>query len=319
MSVHGKLRVGLIGARGFTGAELIRMLDGHPDFELAFASSRELAGRALADEIDNVSTSLRFELLQPSDLAASPVDACVLALPNAVSAAYVEVIEAAFPDCVIVDLSADHRFDARWAYGLPELQREGLGAATRIANPGCYATAAQLALAPVLDLVSAPPHCFGISGWSGAGTRPSARNDPQRLRDNVIPYAPVGHIHEREVSHHLGRPVRFTPHVAQFFRGISMTVAAEFAAALSADEVGERYRTHYDGEALVHVGAGIPTVADNVGRHHACVGGWHLDESGRRLVVFATLDNLLKGAATQALQNLNLALARPELEGIPCE
>src|SRR4029079_13504573 len=123
-----------------------------------------------------------------------------------------EAIERAQPGAVIVDLSADHRFDAAWVYGQPERKREGLTRARRIANPGCYATAMQLALAPLLPLVEGPANVFGVSGYSGAGTTPSPKNDPEALRDNLIPYALVGHGHEREVEAELGCRLFFVPH-----------------------------------------------------------------------------------------------------------
>ena len=127
-------------------------------------------------------------------------------------------------ETVIVDLSADHRFDDAWYYGLPELTRHAIAANARISNPGCYATAMQLAIAPLTDQLAGPPQCFGVSGYSGAGTTPSDKNNPDKLRDNLMPYALVDHVHEREVSRQLGMPVEFMPHVAPHFRGITMTV-----------------------------------------------------------------------------------------------
>src|SRR6185295_19929231 len=103
-------------------------------------------------------------------------------------------------DSLVVDLSADYRFDAKWFYGLPELYRGKYAGQKRISNPGCYATAMQLAIAPLLDRVDGPVQCFGVSGFSGAGTSPSDKNDAEKLRDNVMPYALTGHVHEREVS-----------------------------------------------------------------------------------------------------------------------
>jgi N-acetyl-gamma-glutamyl-phosphate reductase len=218
---------------------------------------------------------------------------------------------------LIVDLSADHRFDDTWYYGLPELTRNHYKGQRRISNPGCYATAMQLAIAPLKDRLAAPPVCFGVSGYSGAGTMPSDKNDPQKLRDNLMPYALVDHMHEREVARQLGIPVEFMPHVASHFRGITMTVNLWLAQPMKRDEVVARYRDFYAGEPLVHVVDEAPWVSAIAGKHCAEIGGFALAPGGKRIVVVATLDNLLKGAATQAMQNLNLALGFDELTGIP--
>ena len=236
-------------------------------------------------------------------------------MPNGESAPWLAALPAS---CVVVDLSADHRFEqGTWVYGLPELHRAALPKATRIANPGCYATGVQLALAPLLRDLSSAPHVFGVSGYSGAGTTPSPKNDPEALRDNLMPYALVDHTHEREITKHLARDVFFTPHVAPFFRGITLTVSAPLARAVTVAEVRERLRFCYAGEALVRVIDGVPLVRDAAGRHDVTIGGVAVDPQGRRVVLVATLDNLLKGAATQAVQNLNLALGFDELAGIP--
>ena len=156
-----------------------------------------------------------------------------------------------------------------------------------MSNPGCYATGSQLGLGPLVSqsLVNGLPCIFGVSGYSGAGTKPSPKNDVNHLNNNLLPYSLVGHIHEREISSHLTNPVAFMPHVGQFFRGITLTI---------------------------HV---IPEVKSIAGEHGVEVGGFKLDPSGKRLVLVVTLDNLLKGAATQAIQNVNLALNLKETMG----
>jgi hypothetical protein len=167
--------------------------------------------------------------MSPEAVAAWPVDVVVLALPNGHAPAYAAL---ARPDVVVIDLSADHRFDPAWVYGLPERTRDRVANARRIANPGCYATGIQLGLGPLLPHLAGPPHVFGVSGYSGAGTTPSPRNDPARLHDNMLPYALTGHVHEREASAQLGRPVHFMPHVGAWFRGISLTISAPLARTL---------------------------------------------------------------------------------------
>jgi N-acetyl-gamma-glutamyl-phosphate reductase len=312
-----KHTVGIVGARGHAGAELIRLLAGHAHLQLAFVSSRELAGQRVADHVKEFDGALSYENLDAGAVAAKQAEAVVVALPNGKAAAYVAAIDAAKRDSVIVDLSADYRFDDAWYYGLPELYRAHYRGQRRISNPGCYATAMQLAIAPLKDSLAAPPACFGVSGYSGAGTTPSDRNDPEKLRDNLIPYSLVDHIHEREATRHLGLPVEFMPHVAPHFRGITMTVNLWLREAATGESIRNRYRERYAGEALIRVVDEAPWVSRIANRHGVEIGGFAVAPGGKRVVVVATLDNLLKGAATQALQNLNLALGYPELEGIP--
>jgi N-acetyl-gamma-glutamyl-phosphate reductase len=226
----------------------------------------------------------------------------------------VSAFDAARSDVALVDLSADHRFRDDWVYGLPEHRREALASAKRIANPGCYATAAQVALEPLASRLVSPPAIFGVSGYSGAGTTPSPKNDVEALRDNLMPYSLTGHVHEREIGRQLGTPVRFMPHVAPFFRGITLTIDCELDGAVSAAELEAQFRARYEGEPLVAVSTEPPLVRDAANRHGVTVGGF--TTAGTRAVLVATIDNLLKGAATQALQNLNLALGLSELTGI---
>jgi N-acetyl-gamma-glutamyl-phosphate reductase len=177
----------------------------------------------------------------------------------------------------------------------------------------------QLAIAPMVNVLDGPVQCFGVSGYSGAGTSPSDKNNVALLRDNLMPYALAGHIHEREVPHQLQHPVEFMPHVAPHFRGISMTCNLHLSIAFDREEVLARYQQRYAHEPLVHVLDEAPWVSRIAGKHHVEIGGFTLSGDGKRLVVVATEDNLLKGAATQALQNLNLAFGLDELAGIPLE
>ncbi len=314
-----KRTLGIVGARGHTGAELIRLVAGHPGLELAFVSSRELDGQLVSAQVDAYAGALRYENPDAAAVAAKGVDAVVLALPNGMAAAFVQALDAVAPATVIVDLSADFRFDPAWYYGLPELTRACGRDRRRISNPGCYATAMQLAIAPLADRLAGPPQCFGVSGYSGAGTTPSDRNDLARLRDNLMPYALVDHVHEREVSRQLGLPVEFMPHVAPHFRGITMTVNLWLQEPMTRDAVRAAYMQRYAGEPLVAVVDEAPWVSRIAGRHGVEIGGFAVAPGGRRVVVVATLDNLLKGAATQALQNLNLALGFDEFSGIPLD
>ncbi|HJR13399.1 MAG TPA: N-acetyl-gamma-glutamyl-phosphate reductase [Rhodanobacteraceae bacterium] len=309
--------IGIVGARGHTGAELIRLIAAHPVLELAFVSSRGLDGQRVDTHNDGYAGDLRYENLDPQAVATKHADIVILALPNGEAAPYLGAIDAAAPETLIIDLSADHRFDRTWYYGLPELTRGKWRGERRISNPGCYATAIELTVAPLRDVLAAPPVCFGVSGYSGAGTAPSDKNDPEKLRDNLMPYALTGHIHEKEAAFQLGVPVEFMPHVAPHFRGLTVTSNLYLAHAMKREEVLSRFHDVYRDEKLVHVTDDPPWVSRIAGKHHAEIGGFALSADGRRAVIVATLDNLLKGAATQAMQNINRAIGVDELSGIP--
>lgn len=218
-------KVALIGARGYTGQALIDLLNRHPNMDLRHVSSRELAGKKLEGYTKR---QITYENLSPEDVKRmaekSEVDCWVMALPNGVCKPFVDAINETGKEALIVDLSADYRFDDSWTYGLPEtVDRRKLSNATRIANPGCYATAAQLGIAPLLEFIGGQPTVFGVSGYSGAGTKPSPKNDVKNLENNLIPYSLVDHIHEREISRQLGTEVAFIPHVAAWFQGIHVS------------------------------------------------------------------------------------------------
>ncbi|MDX1555380.1 MAG: N-acetyl-gamma-glutamyl-phosphate reductase [Xanthomonadales bacterium] len=311
--------VTVIGARGYTGSELLPLLWRHPEFELAAVGSRSAAGQRVAESTPGLEgCDLLYSDINPDSLSEYPADAFILALPNGEAGDYVAAIDAACPDAVVVDLSADYRFDDRWTYGQPERFGDRIQGATRIANPGCYATGMQLAIAPISERLAATPSAFGVSGFSGAGRSRSRKNDPEALRDNLMPYSLAGHVHEREVTRHLGHPVRFLPHVAAFFRGISLTVSAELSAPLSAEDLHGLYEQAWTGCDLISVKDGIPEVAEIQGRHGVVIGGFTVSETAPgSIALVCVLDNLLKGAATQAVQNLNIACGYDGLTGIP--
>jgi N-acetyl-gamma-glutamyl-phosphate reductase / acetylglutamate kinase len=318
-------KVAVIGARGYTGQALIDMLNRHPNMDLRHVSSRELAGKELKGYEKR---KIIYENLTPDDIRRmaqnKEIDCWVMALPNGVCKPYVDAIdESGHSEAVIIDLSADYRFDPAWTYGLPELvQRNKIAAATRISNPGCYATAAQLGIAPLTGHLApspAQPTVFGVSGYSGAGTKPSPKNDVKNLTDNLIPYSLTDHIHEREISSQLGTDVAFIPHVAVWFAGIHHTISLPLAETMTSRDIRQLYQDRYDKEKLIKVSGESPQVKSIAGKHGVEIGGFAVHSSGKRAVVNVTIDNLLKGAATQCLQNMNLALGYAEYDGIPLE
>ncbi|KAH7098256.1 acetylglutamate kinase ARG6 [Auriculariales sp. MPI-PUGE-AT-0066] len=339
-------KVALIGARGFTGQALVSLLNTHPQLSLSHVSSRQLAGMPLTEYTKDAIT---YENLSLSDVERMErertVDAWVLALPNGLAQPYVQALDAAHIESaagsgersVVVDLSADFRFAEKegWAYGLPELygNRAALRTARKIANPGCYATSMQLLLAPLLPVLdrSRPPTVFGMSGYSGAGTvagvadpdgRPVTlpKVTPTTLSGGVRPYSLTDHIHEREAAYHLGTAAEgmaFVPAVGSWFSGISSVASVPLAHKMSARDIRELYETKYAGEPLIELRKDVPSLGEIQNRHGWVFGGIQVHSGGHRVVVAGGLDNLLKGAATQCVQNLNLALGLDEFAGIP--
>ncbi|KAI9688168.1 MAG: Protein arg-6, mitochondrial [Bathelium mastoideum] len=314
-------KIALIGARGYTGQALIDLLNTHPSMDLCHVSSRELAGKRLQGYNKR---EIIYENLTPDDVRRmaekGDIDCWVMALPNGVCKPYVDAINDSGKSSVVVDLSADYRFDASWTYGLPELvPRATIAKAKRISNPGCYATAAQIGIAPLLPFITPgqQPVIFGVSGYSGAGTKPSPKNDVTNLTNNLIPYSLTDHIHEREMSRQLGLDVAFIPHVAVWFQGIHHTINIPLANPMASRDIRNLYQDRYAGESLIKIVGESPLVKNISGKHGVEVGGFAVHSSGKRVVVNATIDNLLKGAATQCLQNMNLSLGYAEFEGIP--
>ncbi|KAL8638364.1 MAG: hypothetical protein Q9228_004477 [Teloschistes exilis] len=312
--------VAIIGARGYTGKALIEILNSHPNIDLRHVSSRELAGQKLKGYDKR---EITYENLTPDDVRRmeekGQIDCWVMALPNGVCKPFVDAVdEVGRGESVVVDLSADYRFNGKWTYGLPELvDRAKIAKASRISNPGCYATAAQVGIAPLLRHLGGQPTIFGVSGYSGAGTKPSPKNDVNNLRDNLIPYSLTDHIHEREISSQLGTEVAFVPHVAAWFQGIHHSISIPLASTLTSRDIRTLYQDRYAGEPLVRITGEPPSVRNISGRHGIEIGGFGVHSGGKRVVVCVTIDNLLKGAATQAAQNMNLALGFAEFEGIP--
>ncbi|KAG8720770.1 hypothetical protein FRC09_008990 [Ceratobasidium sp. 395] len=344
-SVPKEKKLALIGARGYTGQALVSLLSNHPHLSLAHVSSRELAGYQLKEY---TKSDVTYENLSTTDVERmaeeGAVDAFVMALPNGVCKPFVDAVDKgdkkAGRDTVVVDLSADYRFENGWTYGLPELyNREALRKASRISNPGCYATSTQLLLAPLLPYLApgSIPTVMGISGYSGAGTqagqkdaggRPTtvAKVSGESLKGGIRPYALTDHIHEREAGHHLSSltsgpvTVGFVPSVAPWFSGILSIASVALKDTLRASDVRKLYEERYSGERLIQVkdaSAGVVELADVQDKHGWTVGGLQVHSGGKRVVVTGGLDNLLKGAATQCVQNLNLALGCNEFDGIP--
>lgn len=328
------------GASGYAGGELLRLLSGHPDFEVGAIAAESNAGASVASVHPNLVNlaDRTFAALDPDALAQS--DVVFLALPHGASAG---VARALPPDLPIIDLGADHRLadaDAwrgyypgqwagAWTYGLPELPgaRERIAESVRVANPGCYPTATILALSPLLraDLVE-PDDIVVVaaSGTSGAGRKPAASLLASEVAGSVSAYKAGGvHQHTPEIEQALSwaadAPARvsFTPLLAPMPRGILATCTAKLTRRADTEELREVLHEAYADEAFVHLAAAgsWPASGWTAGGNGVILGVAADAHSGRAVVV-AAIDNLVKGAAGQAIQNANLMLGLAEQSGL---
>ena len=305
-------KIGLLGGRGYVGQEIFELVNNHPKLSITSVYSSSQAGQpAPGSTKDNPLSYLSMDL---TNFELSNEDAYVLALPNDQSNIYVDKILEHNPEAILLDISSDNRFNSSWEYRLPELSEPV--SSTKISNPGCYATAMQLMLAPLVDKISGPVNFFGISGYSGAGASPNPRNNEELLSDNILAYSMVNHLHEQEVKHQMYKEIFFTPHVAEFFRGIHMTGNIILTDAISADEAEKAFQNFYTDMSLIRVQNATPDLQQVRGTSLAVIGGFEADINSKRLTFCCTIDNLLKGAATQAIQNLNSAFGWDDNLGI---
>ncbi len=334
------IRVGIVGASGYTGGELLRLVSAHPDLEI----TRLAAGRSAGQSLDSVwpgLTDLGVLDDRPMDVyrAADVVqncDAVFLALPHGISAEIApELVDNGL---TVVDLGADFRLKdpATYArhygkphpcperlsdavYGLVEWHRDELHGAKLIANPGCYPTAVSLAVRPFVkaglvgDLVIAD--C--LSGVSGAGRDPSATTHFCTVSESATAYKPGGtHRHVPEIEQSIGKPVTFTPHLIPINRGMVATVHFRPTASVSLEELTQILVEQYQSDTMISVRDDVPSTADVRGTNRAHV---HVcfDHERNMATVISVIDNLLKGASGQAVQALNVALGMNENTGLP--
>ena len=304
-------KIGLMGGRGYVGQEILLLLKHHKHIEVTSIYSTSKAGEPLDPGLEN---SLIYQDLNIDNLNLSDEDAFILALPNNESQPYADFIHQHNPEAILIDVSADHRFDDDWEYRIPELS--GPVTSLRISNPGCYATAMQFMLAPLITRLVGPANLFGISGYSGAGASPNPRNNKDFLKENIIPYALASHLHEKEAKAHSYSQIFFTPHVGDFFRGIAITGNFTLLEPMTSKNAIEVFQNFYQDKKLINIQNDVPTLQAIKGSSEAIIGGFEVDASVNRLTFCCVLDNLLKGAATQAIQNLNSAFGWNDNLGI---
>jgi N-acetyl-gamma-glutamyl-phosphate reductase len=330
------MKVGVIGASGYLGAELLRLLAAHDQFEVASVQGDRSAGTRLTEfypSLRPVYGDLVLEAADPASLHG--LDVVFVAVPSGHS----QAIVAALVDRVgcVVDLGADFRLrDAaayetwygfthsapelleRAVYGLCELNRDQIRGARLIAAPGCYVTAASLGLAPLVAAKTIEPSGIivdGASGTSGAGRGPSAHTQHGAVNESFVAYGLLSHRHTPEIEQTIGAEVLFTPHLAPMTRGILVTCYAKATGVTSTAEVLEQFRSRYAGEPFVEVVEDPPATRDTYGSNLARLTARY-DERTGHVVVLVAIDNLTKGGSGQAIQAANLAVGLDETLGL---
>lgn len=339
---EAKLKVGVVGGTGYTGVELLRLLSRHPGVELHAVTSREQAGRPVADLFQNLRSRVGLAFAPPEPAVLAACDAVFFAAPNGTAMAMARgLLEAGVR---IIDLAADFRLKdpAEWrhwyrmehacpellteaVYGLPEINRTALRGARLVANPGCYPTSVLLALRPLLlsDIaISGPIIADSASGVSGAGRGLSLTTHFVEVADNYSPYK-IGraHRHLPEMEQAVGwwreaaPAIIFSPHLLPVPRGILSTIYVNLAEEVVEAELRALYTAAYDGEPFVDVlPAGELASLAHVTHTNRCAIALTL--TGRTLILTSAIDNLIKGAAGQAVQNMNVMFGHPETLGL---
>ena len=328
------IKVGIVGASGYTGGELLRFLENHSQVEVVAATSRQYDGIPIYKVHPNLRDSnLLFRDISPKDIDA---DLVFTATPHGASMKLVpEILESG---ARVIDLSGDYRFEnldtyEKWygfphenpleaVYGLPEIYREEIKKANLVANPGCYPTGAILACMPLASEKLIDTFIIDSkSGVSGAGIKPTVATHYPNISDNINPYNVVTHRHMPEIEQELNKiaPVKvcFTPHLVPVIRGILSTVHTFLKEDLTPEDLEQIYSSFYEGETFVRVleDGEIPRLSAVRGSNYAHVGCFQVDQHGRAVIVSA-IDNLVKGASGQAVHNMNLMFGLDEKEGL---
>jgi N-acetyl-gamma-glutamyl-phosphate reductase len=321
------VRVAVAGATGYTGQELLRILSRHPGVTITAATSSGATAARKLPALNRLWTG-QIVPLDP-DALARDADLVFLALPDTAAAALApQLVKAGVR---VIDLSGAFRLHdgavrARWypethtipnglAYGLTERYRDAVRSAALVANPGCYPTASVLAVAPLIDaglLVAGSDVIVDAkSGVSGAGKTPSERTHFSEVHGNLSAYGVFGHRHGAEIEQELGRTVTFTPHLLPIDRGILSTIYVRVAPGTTAEALNDVFTRAYADAAFVRiVGTTLPEIK-HVAHTNFCDIGWRVDPSGRAILI-SVIDNLVKGASGQAVQNMNVMIGAQE-------
>lgn len=315
-----KIKVGVIGGAGYTAGELLRILVNHPNVDIVFVNSSSNAGNPVTD----VHSGLvgETDLIFTSELPFGEVDALFLCSAHGDSKKFMDENPAA-SKLKIIDLSTDYRekrTDHDFVYGLPEMNRSEIEKAQHIANPGCFATCIQLALLPLAaaGLLTDEVHVNAITGSTGAGVKPSSTSHFSWRNNNISIYKAFDHQHLMEIGQSMrqlqtdfNKAVNFIPVRGNFARGIYAT--SYINCPLSLDEAKKLYKEYYQDAAFTFVVDKNPDMKQVVNTNKAIV---YLEKHGDKLLIVSMIDNLLKGASGQAVQNFNLMFGIDEKAGL---
>ncbi|MEM1688977.1 MAG: N-acetyl-gamma-glutamyl-phosphate reductase [Candidatus Hadarchaeales archaeon] len=334
-----KIRAAIVGVSGYTGGELLRLLFNHPNVEIAHICGAKSAGKTLKDYQPHLVGLLDWEIEEPDyRRLGESVDVVFFSTPHGVAMKHApEVLKGG---AKVVDLSADYRLkdlsifekyygkhespEIKGVYGLPEIHREEIKNSRLVANPGCYSTVVILALAPLVkeNLIDTDHIVVdALSGSSGAGASPTEFTHHPTTASNVKPYSVCNHRHlpeiEQELSELAGKKVNvfFTPHLIPITRGILMTAHVFFREHVFSEDIREVYLDFYNGEPFVRLREKIPELNYVVGSNF-CDIGFEISSDGKWGVVVSVIDNLIKGASGQAIQNMNIMFGIDEKTGL---
>ena len=314
------IRIGILGAAGYTGGELIRLLLNHPEAEIVFANSESNAGNLVADVHEGLygDTDLRFTSEMPFD----KVDVVFFCFGHGKSEQFLR--EHTIPAHVkIIDLAQDFRLaapDNDYVYGLPEINRERIAAAQHVANPGCFATCIQLGLLPAakLGIVKGDIAVNAITGSTGAGQKPGATTHFSWRNNNMSIYKVFCHQHVpeicqsiKQVQGELDAEIDFIPYRGDFARGIFATEVVK--TDMPIEQIVEAYKDFYKDAPFTHYVDNAIDMKQVVNTNKALI---HCDKFGNKLLITSTIDNLLKGAVGQAVQNMNIMFGVEETMGL---
>ena len=316
---RGGLRIGILGAAGYTGGELIRLLLNHPEAEIVFANSESNAGNLVSDVHEGLigETELRFTDAMPFD----EVDVVFFCFGHGKSEAFLK--EHTIPEHVkIIDLAQDFRIkgDHDYVYGLPEINKEEIQKARHVANPGCFATCIQVALLPAAQKgwLQEDVAVNAITGSTGAGQKPSATTHFSWRNNNLSIYKPFQHQHIAEIRQSLTQvqgsleaAIDFIPYRGDFARGIFCTAVVKTQAPI--EQITEAYKSFYSDAAFTHYCDKSIDLKQVVNTNKALV---HVEKYGDKLLITSAIDNLLKGAVGQAVQNMNIMFGLDETAGL---
>lgn len=328
-----KIKAGIIGATGYTGYELTKILSKHKYVELVVLNSESSAGLKVKDLYNDFDLNLKYTGYSLDEIEKMNLDVIFLALPHTLAMDYVLKLKNN-SKCKIIDLSADYRFKnasdyetaykiqhkdktTKAVYGSPELFKNEIKNAKIIANPGCYATGMLLSSYPIQNLASYI--IFDCkSGWSGAGKNSSFAKDNSLIKDNLVAYNLTKHRHKYEVEQFIKTKLSFTPHVIDTFRGMMITghfILKEKQDLESIKNIKKLFKEFYKDCPLVEIVDTIPDLHQVQNTNKLIIGGFEVDENNQ-MVIVCVLDNLLKGASGQAVQNMNLIFCFDEKEGL---